>query len=201
MKGVLLTFTFNNSAEALKFIEVLNRKIGRGAVLGEVKGNKVKVFIPFSENYRKTVREVKLLYFELHSSMDFRPKRFEISTVLSASNLKVAIPVQALIDILKLEGYEARLEGSYLVTNARFQHVTELAERISEHYEEAVKQGLAAPLRRIVAVVATYMDTQVSDAINLLLKAGFIDRKDGEFVLRSKPEDIIDKIAELLKSF
>ncbi|MEM1516328.1 MAG: DUF2067 family protein [Thermofilum sp.] len=196
MKGVVLTFNFGSSAEALKFIEVLSKKVGRGAILGEIKGNKVKVFVPFSENYRKTVREIKLIYFELHSGADYRPKRFEISTVLSASNLKVAIPVQALVDALRLEGYEARLEGNHLVTNAKFQHLAELAEKISERYEEAARQRLAAPLRRLVAVVATHMNTSISDAIDLLQKLGFIESKNSELVLRFRPEDIMNKLRD-----
>jgi len=198
LKGVTLTFTFTSSAEALKFIEILSKRLGKGSFLGEVKGNKVKVFIPFREDYRRLVEEVKHLYAEVHAGVSRRLKSFEITTVLSASNLRVAIPMQALLEALQLEGYRAELTGSRIVTNASFQHVVELAERVSEAYSEAVELRLPSPLRRIVAAAAACAGFSVEETLKLLVSHGLVAHKEGGYLLLLKPEEAIRKLREIL---
>lgn len=198
-KGITLTFNFSNSDEALKFVEVLYKKLGKRSIIGEVKGSKVKVFIPFTEDYRKIVREVKLLYSEVHTKLSYKPYRFEVTTILSASNLRVAIPVQALIDALKLKGYEARLEGGYLVTNARFQYITELAEKISEFYEETIRRKITSPLRRLVTAIAAAAEISVDEVLDLLLRSEFIEYRNNEVVLKSNPENVLEKLKHVIK--
>mgnify|MGYP001772750263 CR=1 FL=1 len=198
LKGVTLTFTFASSAEAVKFIELLNKKLGKGCFLGEIKGNKVKVFIPLGKDHRRLVQEVKHLYAEVHSSSAYRPRSFEVTTVFSASNLKVAIPVQALLEALRVEGYKAELRGSRIVTDASFQHLTELAERLSEAYSEAVRLKLTSPLRRIAAVAAVCSSSSVDQALKLLMDQGLVTRSKDGYLLAMTPDAVVEKLKDVL---
>ncbi len=199
LRGVTLTFSFASPGEAVRFLEVITKVLGGKVILGEVKGDKVKVFIPYSEDYRETVRKIKLLYMEVRNSSRVGLRRYDLATVLSVANLEVAIPVQALIDALRLSGRKASVEGSVLVTDAGFNEVVRLAERVSLRYSEAVRAGLPAPLRRLAAAAAACANLSVQEVLDVLEQKGLIKRGDG-VLPASTLEAIYRELEEMVSS-
>lgn len=182
----------------MKFLEVITKMLGGRAILGEVKGDKVKVFIPHSEDYQEVVRKVKLLYMEMRSSSKIGLRRYDSTTILSVASLEIAIPLQALVDALRLSGHKASLEGTAIVTNASFHEVVRLAEKLSHCYSEAVKVGLPAPIRRLIAAAAACANLSVQDILDALEQRGLIKRDDG--ILQASTLEAIHRELEKMVS-
>lgn|GEM_PF-2033770 len=174
-----LTLSFTSSEEAVRFLEALTKVLRGKVILGEVKVDKVKIFIPYSEDYQETVRKVKLLYMEVRGSSRVGLRRYDPVTILSVANLEIAIPLQALVDALRLSGRKASMEGATIVTDASFNEIVRLAEKLSLHYSEAVRTGLPAPLRRFVAAAAACSNLSVQKILDILEQKGLIKRGDG----------------------
>lgn len=144
------------------------------------------------------MRKVKLLYIEVHSSSKIGLRRYDAATVLSAANLEVAIPMQALIDALRFSGRRASMEGAFILSDAGFNDIVRLAEQLSRRYSEAVRAGLPTPLRRLIAAAAACTNMSVQEILDVLERKGLIKRDNG--VLQASTLDAIHRELERMVS-
>ncbi|MEM3969289.1 MAG: hypothetical protein QXH01_07375, partial [Thermofilum sp.] len=64
MRGITLTLNFDTPEEAISFLKLITSRIKYSGLYGEIKGKKLKLFIPESQRTEEVVNEVKTLYRE-----------------------------------------------------------------------------------------------------------------------------------------
>ena len=69
MRGITLTLNFDSSEEAISFLKLITSRIKNTGLYGEIKGKKLKIFVPESTKTDEVVSEIKTLYKELHLSL------------------------------------------------------------------------------------------------------------------------------------
>lgn len=200
MRGVTLTFTFNDSGEAVSFLSMLKKELGDARLYGEIKGKKLKVFIPEGERTDDIVRRVKTLYREIHEkTLTVRPRKLGVSTILSMANLEVAIPVPALVDVLNMVGKKAVLRGEYLETNASLKEAVEFAKKLSRAYKSLLHEPLTATARRLAAVASVVLGLEPDKAVDLLVSKGILKQVEGNVSLSEEYTKSLSRLRSLLE--
>lgn len=195
-----VTFVFNSSKEALAFLDSIGRVVGLKNIVGELKGNKVKIYIKArGENREKILREVKALYVQSKPPIaTYRKRKYKVSTLLKLASLKISIPVSALIDLLRLRDCKAELVGDQIETSCDIEFVREEAERLSEKYSEVVFLNATASLKRLLAVVSAYLDADPREILEKLLEEGLIVTNRNRYALRDNYQLSLRKTLDVL---
>jgi hypothetical protein len=200
MRGITLTLNFDTPEEAISFLKLITSRIKYSGLYGEIKGKKLKLFIPESQRTEEVVNEVKTLYRELHGAKNaFQKKRFKIQTVLSLAKLETAIPVPVLVDIIKLQGKHARLAGETIETSLELNELVKLAEQVSSTYHSAIHMPLTSSARRLLVVASLTLGKNPEETVSLLLSRNLLREEDGTLSLSMDYERSLEKLRELVK--
>uniref|UniRef100_A0A7C1CDQ4 DUF2067 domain-containing protein n=1 Tax=Thermofilum adornatum TaxID=1365176 RepID=A0A7C1CDQ4_9CREN len=200
MRGITLTLNFDTPEEAISFLKLITSRIKYSGLYGEIKGKKLKLFIPENQRTEEVVNEVKTLYRELHGAKNaFQKKRFKIQTVLSLAKLETAIPVPVLVDIIKLQGKHARLAGETIETSLELNELVRLAEQVSSAYHSAIHMTLTSSARRLLVVASLTLGKNPEETVSLLLSRNLLREEDGTLSLSMDYERSIEKLRELVK--
>lgn len=204
MKKKVFAFRFSSPEEAAEFLDYVSRLIGNLAA--EVRGSSVKIVVMAppgeAESDFARIREVLRQW---RMSRHFPRKglyRHSLQMILSAASLKVSIPIAALVDSLKLSGFKARLDKVYLVTDARFDEVVEVASNFSAKYLEALRLPATPILKRLLAVLATVLDTSIDESLKKLLELGLarLDEESGRFLLTVNYTSALERLKDSMRS-
>ncbi|RLE71204.1 MAG: hypothetical protein DRJ43_00230 [Thermoprotei archaeon] len=204
MKKKVFAFRFSSPEEAAEFLDYVSRLIGNLAA--EVRGSSVKIVVMAppgeAESDFARIREVLRQW---RMSRHFPRKglyRHSLQMILSAASLKVSIPIAALVDSLKLSGFKARLDKVYLVTDARFDKVVEVASNFSAKYLEALRLPATPILKRLLAVLATVLDTSIDESLKKLLELGLarLDEESGRFLLTVNYTSALERLKDSMRS-
>ena len=198
-KKRVVAIRFSSSSEAAEFLEHALPRI-RGAAV-EQSGAHVKVALPPSEAAEEDYRRLMALLRQWRLSRGAPRRgayRHSVSLLLSSAKLEVAVPPAAIADALSLMGYEARVEGGYLVTSASFEKAVEVSERFSRLYAEALRVPAAPLPKRLAAVWATVRGCGVEGAFGELERAGLVKRDaSGRYVLAASYEEALRRLRQL----
>jgi len=204
LKKKVFAFRFSSPEEAAEFLDYVSRLIGNLAA--EVRGSSVKIVVMAppgeAESDFARIREVLRQW---RMSRHFPRKglyRHSLQMILSAASLKVSIPIAALVDSLKLSGFKARLDKVYLVTDARFDKVVEVASNFSAKYLEALRLPATPILKRLLAVLATVLDTSIDESLKKLLELGLarLDEESGRFLLTVNYTSALERLKDSMRS-
>lgn len=205
MRGVkkrVLSVKFASPGEAAEFLEHVSKLLGNLAA--EVKGCSIKLIVmappeELDREYAK-VREA-LRRWRLSRQLPRRGAyRHHIGMVLSSANLKVSIPVAALVELLRLKGFKAELRGSYVVSSAAFEQVVEEATRFSEKYAETLRLLATPTLKRLAAILAAALGCSVEEALERMRALGLmkVDDEYGRLVPTTNYEEALKRIRSLV---
>lgn len=187
MRRKVITLRFLSTQEAIEFLEYITRIYSKEMIGGEIKGTTVRLFLKASFSSDEAfISRIKEAIGHWKSSR--RPNvtgeyRHNIRMILSQASLEVGIPVRAIIDVLKLKGFKARLEGGHIVTNADHNTLVSIISEFSSRYAEALRIIATPMLKRLVAVIATVQALNVEDALNNLYSRGVASLKDNRWTL------------------
>ena len=204
MKAKYLVFSFRSSDEAVRFVEYIQSRLRGENINIAVKGNKVKIILlggrqdidiltPIvKKEYRdwilSTRRSVDGFY------------RHSIARLLRSAILETSIPINSIVDILRLKGFEARIREEYVETTADFDQVLKITELFSRNYKKVLElTGYTPMARRVVAIAMTVCEMDVTLLTEKLIKIGviFLDGNSGRKSLKMSYREAISKIAEL----
>jgi hypothetical protein len=199
MRGVTLTLNFDSSAEAVSYLNMLSSKIKYPGLYGEVKGRKLKLFIPESERTEQVINEVKTLYREMRSSKNaFSRRRFKVQTILTLAKLKTAIPIPALIDVVNLQGRYAKLVGDSIETSLDLNELVKLAEQLSSVYRSTLYMPLTPSARRLLTVASAASGKPPEDMLELLVSAMLLKREGEGLTLAVEYTKSLERLREVL---
>ncbi len=129
-------------------------------------------------------------------------KRGEVSIEAIVREIRRTFPPQALVEALRLRGYNADLlEGNVLRTNAPLDVVLELASRIAEILDEVKFDVKGTAAKRVVAAVAAAFDVSPFEVIEIGRRADvFEEGEDGKIVLKREWRQAIRRLAIVLRA-
>ena len=180
-----LTFVFQTPNEAIEFLIRVRKTPSLKGIAGEVKGNKVKIYVMGKgANREKLIKEIKMLYKQTKEpKASYFTRRYSLSLILRLAPIKISIPVKALVDLLRLEGCKVKQEGDLLESNCSLNFIQEKAKILSEKYYDVVYFNAPASFKRLVAVLAAFYEENVEKIIAELLEKGLIKKEDGRYSL------------------
>ncbi|MGB9708689.1 MAG: DUF2067 family protein [Infirmifilum sp.] len=185
MRGTTFTLVFSSPEEALEFLKMLEKILPGKSFLGELKTNKVKVFVPESENSEQVIRKIRELYNQKRRPYAYGlVKDYDISTVFSLSRLEQPIPLSLLITTLRIQGYKAEAVRDKLRTNAPLDHLTKMVEKLSKLYGELLEIKATAQARRLIALYSLTKNLPTEEAIRQLSEQGFLTEDRGRISLK-----------------
>ena len=116
-----------------KFLERLNSVLYGDTVIGEIEGDTIKLQIYGSKvSISLTLRKIRELLREYSTPETPRGGR-RVSLRLLARTAGTALPPDVLVEVLKLQGYRARVtEDGYLETDAEWEDLTAVASLLGE---------------------------------------------------------------------
>lgn len=197
----VVSLKFASASEAAEFLQHALSRIENLAA--EQSGSTLKLILlappgKAEKDYRKLVSLLK----EWRTSR-LAPRRgffrHSVGLLLASANLKVGIPVSAIVDTLRLMGYKARVEKGYMVTSAPFDRAVQVAEAFSAKYAEALETPAAPLARRLAAVVATALNLTLERAFDKLQRSNLVtlDEDKGRHELRVSYEEALKALLEL----
>lgn len=201
MRKRLITLRFRTSKEAAEFLSFVSEAAGN--VIVEQSGTSVKLIIPESSkdargDYAKLLALVKQWRLSRESP---RKGVFKHSTTMlfSAARLKVGIPVSAIVELLQLKGYRAKLAGGTIETNADFERTVRIMEEFSERYAETMELDAAPLVKRLAAVLATAFNRSIDEVVEALRGAGLVKENEERLVLAVNYADALKKASSMME--
>ncbi len=209
-----LVFKVSSTEELEKLVEVISESVTvKGVeVYLETKTNTVCVYIYGPKDLAKQA-EAQILQavkaYRGQTRKDYRGLyHYDILQVLDKLNLKVAIPLDLLVEVLKLKGYRAELRKGILYTDASLDELGKVAKRIADAYYALRYSELTTQAKKAVALAAALLDvdeSRVEELANNLLKEGLLktfELPDGR--VRIIPsmhwEEVFKRVVEYAKS-
>lgn len=198
----IITLNFKSPGEAAEFLEHVRPFIGSGAA--EVKGRLLKLALvgepeELRESYAKVMETVR--QWKLSRRL---PKqglfRHSLGLILPSTKMAIGIPLTAIADTLALKGYQARLEGGYVVTDADYSEVCKIAEVLSEKYLEALSLRATPSLKRLAAILAAVTGAEVKEALERLKALGLAheDASAKRYTLATGYDEALQRVKAFL---
>ncbi|MFB6470704.1 MAG: DUF2067 family protein [Vulcanisaeta sp. AZ3] len=204
-----LVFVFNDFDEALTFMEMLTKRIKSRLLFIKYdvgRGVKVRVAVQ-GEPYEVELysSEIRRIYDDIKAMRGrFNVKVYDMSILLNKARLKAAMPIDLIIDILRLMNINVELEGSKIKISGSVElnDVVSIIEDVSKLYGEMFDMDISAQAKRIVAIYSYIVRKTIKDSIDDLVKHGILRRYGTTelLVLSMKYEDALSKLKELIKT-
>jgi len=186
MMKKVLKISFRDSKDVISFIEYLNKNISRENIYVISEGNNVKIILKEFEKSKILASRIKKIYQEWKNLYYGKEgKKISLIFLLREADLKVAIPLSAINDILNLKGYVSKIEDKYLISDIDLDTLKDLISIFSEKYSECLLLKADPLAKRLVSVLATVKGINIDESIRLLLNLGLlkIDEKDKKYIL------------------
>lgn len=201
MSKKLITLRFRTTKEAAEFLSFVSEVVDN--VIVEQSGTSVKLIIPeYSKDARGDYAKLLALVKQWRLSRQSPRKgvfKHSVTMLLSAAKLKVGIPVSAIVELLQLKGYRAKLAGGFIETNADFESTVGVVEEFSERYAETMELDAAPLVKRLAAVLATAYNRSIDEVVEALRGAGLVrENEEEKLVLAVNYEDALKKAVPLM---
>jgi len=174
-----------------------------GNVIVEQSGTSVKLIIPeYSKDARGDYAKLLALVKQWRLSRQSPRKgvfKHSVTMLLSAAKLKVGIPVSAIVELLQLKGYRAKLADVFIETNADFESTVRVVEEFSERYAETMELDAAPLVKRLAAVLATAYNRSIDEVVEALKGAGLVKENEERLVLAVNYADALKKAVPLME--
>lgn len=179
-----------------KFMERLSRAIAGDPVLMKFKDGYLRVEVYGGEVLaRRTKEGIKKVLREFRAA----PKRGTLRVTRQAiyREAGVAIPLDVLDIVLRLQGYDTRIEGDEVYTNAPEETVYESARLIAEYLREAGSLYATRTAKRLVIAAGALTGASILELIDAGLESGVLEEDDeGKLLV---PGDWREAVKKLVK--
>ncbi|RLE55091.1 MAG: hypothetical protein DRJ40_09030 [Thermoprotei archaeon] len=205
-----LVIKVSSTAEQEMLLEEITARVKSTTIRIQSRLNTIEIYIYGTKDMIRAaeseIREI-VKYVRGMLTRDFRGLyTYPISHVLSRAGLRVAIPVDLLIQVLEVKGYRAKIEGGSIRTDATVDVVQDLARKISEVYYNLSTSNLAPTAKKLVAyyiLAKNYSVEEVDRAVKELSELGLlkeVELPNGEVrvILGKELSSAISTVRELI---
>lgn len=185
MRGRTFTLVFSSADEATEFLKTIEKMLPGRSFLGELKTNKVKIFIPESEDMEETITKIRQLYNQRHRRLPGRaPKKYSVASLFSLANIETPVPASLVVDVLRIKGHRATLEEDFFVTTAELNEILDIIKGLSSVYKILLEFRLTPQARRLTAIFSYVGSKPPEAAIKELSEAGLLTETGGRITLK-----------------
>lgn len=170
----VITFSFLNKDEAVKFLELATKKVKTFQMYGRCKSNnQVEIILqgdPVEVNL--AISELKKLAKTIKEMMrhDRGFAIYDISILLDMANLEAAIPLDVVFKIIELKGYKIEVLGGKIKTNASVDEIVRTMEYVSKLYREMMTMDITPQAKRLIAIHSIITGKSIEKSIEELTK-------------------------------
>ncbi len=177
----VITVAFNSSEEALRFLDLVTRKIktfqlyartraGRVVELTLV-GDPAEIAVALSE-IKKIAKTIKEMYRKERGLATY-----DVRIILDYAKIEAAIPLDVAFKVLELLGHKVELlRGGKIRTDAELSEILEVIEQVSRIYREMMDMDITPQAKRIIAMWCTVFDENPDEAVIELETLGILRR-------------------------
>ncbi|NPA85342.1 MAG: DUF2067 domain-containing protein [Crenarchaeota archaeon] len=187
-----------NEEACYELLNKITEEVSVRWLKGEVEGNKLIIeALGFPYELKSLRYEIEELKREIESAaMPYTKVSIEELPKLA----KVTVPVDALVEALRLLGYSARLEDNTLISDAPFSEVVEVMKKMREAMEdEVVRFRLPHSAKKAVAVLSAAYSLPPGAVVEAMEREGFIEPGDFKYEVREEWRRIIKRLSETLR--
>ncbi|ABU81758.1 DUF2067 domain-containing protein [Ignicoccus hospitalis] len=186
-----------NEEVCYELLHKISEEVSARWIKGEVDGNKLLIeALGFPYELKELRYEIEELKKEIESAM-LPYTRVSVDELPKLT--KAAVPIDALVEALKLLGYSAKVEGRTLVSDAPFEEVAALARKMKEIIDsEIVRFRLPHSMKKAVAVLSTVYGVNPEEVVNVMLREGLLEEGDFKYEQREEWRKVIKRVSERL---
>ncbi len=190
-----LKISFRDNKDLISFIEYLNKNLPRENIYIISEGKNVKIIFRETERDKVLFVKIKKLYEEwkeLYYKKDKR--RIPLLYILRESNLRTAIPVSVISEVLNLMGYVSKIEDMYLISDVDLEVLKDIVRVFSEKYRESLLLKAEPLAKRLISMVATVKRISIEESIRYLVELGLLKMNEDKkkYVLLKNYQDCLD---------
>lgn len=200
MRGITFTLVFSSAEEAVEFLKMLENTLPGKSFLGELKTNKVKIFVPESKDSELVAHRIRELYNQMKSPhAQGLIRDYDLAVLFSMSRLEVPVPVSLLVDALKIKGYKVEVFRDKLRTNAPLNVITKTIENLSKIYHELADIKMTSQSRRLIALYSHTENLAPEESIKRLSELGILTEESGRISLKVNYEMALNTLYNVEK--
>ncbi len=188
-----------NEEACLELLNKITEEVSALWMKTEVKKNQLlieAIGMPYElKELRYQIEEIKK-----RIEMKYRPY-VEIKASEFPKRAQVSVPLDALVEALKLMGYQASLDGDTLKVDADFEEVVEVAKKIKEIYDtsDVVRFRLPHSAKKAVAVISTALSLDPEEVVNALVDMGFLREGDFKYEIAKDWREMVREAVKVLR--
>jgi len=177
----VLTVAFNSVEEAVRFLDLVSRKIKVFQLYARTRGSRVVELTLVGDPAEVTVAIAEIKKIAKTIKEMYRKERglatYDVRVILDYAKIEAAIPLDVAFKTLELLGYRVeQLKSGKIRTNAEFSKVVEVVEQVSKIYKEMMEMDVTPQAKRIVAMWCVVLDRTPEEAIEELEALGILKR-------------------------
>ncbi len=205
-----LKFTFGSNEEVVRFLDLASKKVKVFQMYARTRsGTNVEVILvgdPCEVNLaiselRKLAKTIRDMYRRERGLATY-----DQHMILESARLEAAIPLDVVYKTLELLGHRVeQLRDGRIRTDASFDEVVQLTEKVSKLYKEMMEMDITPQAKRIVAMYCIVFDRTIEEALAELEELGLLKRYVSPerqlMVLATTYEDAFRRLKEFVEKF
>ncbi len=148
------------------------------------------------------LKELRYQIEEIKKRIEMRYRPYvEIKASEFPKRAQVSVPLDALVEALKLMGYQVSLEGDVLRVDADFEEVVDVARKIKEVYDtsDIVRFRLPHTAKKAVAVLSVTLSMEPEEVVNTLLEMGHLREGDFKYEIAKDWKEMVRETIKVLR--
>jgi len=113
---------------------------------------------------------------------------------------RIAVPVDVLVEVLKLMGYNAEEDDDGIKTDADYEEVLTFASMIRNALEELRLIPAARRAKHLIAALSASTGARVEDVISTGLNAGILRDDEGKLLVKKDWRQALRELAKVIRS-
>ena len=205
-----LKFTFGSNEEVVRFLDLASKKVKVFQMYARTRtgtnveiilvGDPCEVNLAISE-LRKLAKTIRDMYRRERGLATY-----DQHMILESARLEAAIPLDVVYRTLELLGHRVeQLKDGRIRTDASFDEVVQLTEKVSKLYKEMMEMDITPQAKRIVAMYCIVFDRTIEEALAELEELGLLKRYVSPerqlMVLATTYEDAFRRLKEFVEKF
>ncbi len=187
-----------NEEACLELLNKITEEVSAMWMKTEVKKNQLLIEalgMPYElKELRYQIEEIKK-----RIEMKYRPY-VEIKVSEFPKRAQVSVPIDALVETLKLMGYQVSLDNNVLRVDADFDEVVEVAKKLKSVYDtsDVVRFRLPHTAKKAVAVVSTALSVDPEEVVRVLLDLGYLREGDFKYEIAKDWREMVKEAVKAL---
>ncbi len=206
----VLTITFDNVEEAVRFLDLISRKIRVFQLYARTRAGKIVELTLVGDPAEVTVALAEIKKIAKTIKEMYKKERglatYDIRIILDHAKIEAAIPLDVAFKVLELLGHRVEvLKSGKVRTDAEFSRVIEVVEQVSKIYRDMIDMDITPQAKRIIAMWCVVFDRSPEEAVEELETLGIVKRyitqERSLIVLSYNYEEAYKKVKEYVEKF